>query len=103
MDMCVLIANGKFTARAWRGVLALFCLVLNLAVHAADRGINVQGRVTTNNVAFTGVGKFKFALIEGLNGPALWTHDGTSAGLTHEPTSSINLPVARGIFSTILG
>jgi hypothetical protein len=103
MDMSLLIANGKVTARSWRGIFLLFCLVLNLAANGADRGISVQGRVTTNNVAFTGTGKFKFALIDGLNGPALWTHDGTSAGVSHEPASSINLPVTRGIFSTLLG
>ena len=101
--MCTLFVNGKLTASLCRAVVVFLCFLGIAQSAAADRGISLQGRVTTNNVAFTGIGKFKFALVEGLSGPVLWTHDGTSNPTTFEPTSFINIPVSRGIYSTILG
>jgi photosystem II stability/assembly factor-like uncharacterized protein len=101
--MCALFANGNLTASLRRVVVLCVCWFGIIRADAADRGISLQGRVTTNNVAFSGTGKFKFALVEGLNGPVLWTHDGTSNPTTFEPTGFISIPVARGIYSTILG
>ena len=102
--MCGFFANGKVSVFWRRGFILLFWTLIGISqLDAADRGISLQGRVTTNNVVLTGIGKFKFALVEGLSGPLLWTHDGTSNPVTFEPSSSINIPVSRGIYSTLLG
>jgi formylglycine-generating enzyme required for sulfatase activity len=64
--------------------------------------ISHQGRVTVNGNAFTGTGQFKFALVNVAGDTSYWSNDGSKADGT-EPTASVSLSVARGIFSVNLG
>ncbi len=85
----------------------LFCLLAALAAGPSlaqtALPINVQGRVTTNGVAFTGLGRFKFALVQGNGQALLWSHDGTGALPSFQPSSSLQLNVANGLYSAALG
>src|SRR6188474_1145887 len=83
------------------------CL-LNFALSSALPGAEVpnlishQGRVSVDGVNFDGIGKFKFALIDGPDGKRLWSHDGTT-GDGEPQGSAVELPVTKGLYSVILG
>lgn len=63
-----------------------------------------QGRVTDNGTNFTGIGQFKFALVTRTNSSDVtyWSNDGTSTNGS-EPAAAVNLTVANGLFSAVLG
>lgn len=60
--------------------------------------ITYQGRVTANGTNFTGVGQFKFSLVE--PGPSVtwWSQDGLPT-----PNTIISVPVTNGLFNIALG
>lgn len=62
--------------------------------------VNFQGRVLVNGTNFTGIARFKFAMVNG--GVTYWSHDGTSANGS-APVSSLEIPVAAGLYSVMLG
>lgn len=64
--------------------------------------INHQGVVKVGDVRLDGTGYFRFALIDsgGLN---LWTNDGTQLGTSTMPDTTVDLTVAKGIYSVRLG
>ncbi len=64
--------------------------------------LNYQGRVTSGGVPFEGMGRFKFALVDGLGTHTYWSHDGTGAN-GGEPTSALTIPVIRGLYTVVLG
>jgi len=63
---------------------------------------NYQGRVKVQGSAFTGTGNFKFAIVNNAGDDSLWSNDGTSTG-GGEPTASIAISVADGIFNAMVG
>ena len=71
---------------------------MSVAVSAAVAGspqmISYQGRVLVNGTNFTGVARFKFALVNGA--VTYWSHDGTSVA-GGAPVSSVDVPVAGGL------
>jgi hypothetical protein len=79
-------------------LLAMFCVA-----HAQVPGmITYQGRITSNGTNFTGIGRFKFALLNGANPLiSLWSNDGTPGGA--EPLAFVGLPVTNGLFNVLLG
>lgn len=64
--------------------------------------LNHQGKITVNGTNYTGIGQFKFALVNAAGNATYWSNDGSSTAGT-EPTTAVSLPVARGIFSVNLG
>ena len=81
----------------------VFCLHTPLQA-VWQKGMNFQGRVLSDGLAFNGVGQFKFALVQTSDGTTttLWSHDGTSVGGA-APTSSLSLAVTQGQYSVQLG
>jgi len=64
--------------------------------------VSHQGKITVNGTNYTGVGLFKFALIDAAGDTTYWSNDGSSvAGV--EPAAAISLSVTRGVFSVNLG
>jgi hypothetical protein len=64
--------------------------------------VTYQGRVAVGGTNFTGTGQFKFVLLPDNVTTSLWSHDGTSTAGS-EPTSSLAVPVDRGLFYVALG
>lgn len=87
-----------------RILLALICILAGTeAVRAQALPINIQGRVATNGVAFSGIGRFKFAIIRGNGEALLWSHDGTGTAPGFQPNTSLALTVNRGLYAVLLG
>jgi hypothetical protein len=102
--MCNPVPKGRSLSILLGAFLSIFLFVIPAAARAQNNlPLNVQGRVLTNGVAFNGVGNFKFALVQGIGGPILWTHDGESAGPGSQPTNSVSLNVVKGLYSVMLG
>ena len=64
--------------------------------------INYQGRVSVGGTNFQGSGAFKFALVGPGGTPTFWSNNGTSVNGS-EPSASVALPVANGLYSVQLG
>ncbi len=62
--------------------------------------LNYQGRITAHGTNFTGIGHFKFVLLDAWEN-GLWSNDGTpGAG---EPASAVTIEVNNGLFNVELG
>lgn len=88
-----------------RGSVILLALALSVAgARAADIPpyFTYQGRVAVDGTNFHGTGHFKFALVSADGATSYWSHDLTSTGGS-EPTSSLALPVERGLFYIRIG
>lgn len=91
--------------RTIRTMLIILAAVLMVSVcRAADvpQNINYQGKVSVGASPFTGVGQFKFALVDAAGTTSTWSNNGTSIAGS-EPTAAVSLNVASGIFSVRLG
>ncbi|MBN2508486.1 MAG: hypothetical protein JXQ71_17545 [Verrucomicrobia bacterium] len=64
--------------------------------------IHYQGCLTAGGTNFTGLGYFKFALVNRPGNQTFWSSDGTSLGGA-EPASPVPLLVTGGLFSVLLG
>ena len=85
--------------------LALAAILFTGALHAqVPQLINYQGRVAVDGVNFDGMGRFKFALVNSTVTitTTFWSNDGTSVDGS-EPTDAVSLPVAKGLYSVLLG
>ncbi|HIE10103.1 MAG TPA: right-handed parallel beta-helix repeat-containing protein [Kiritimatiellae bacterium] len=83
------------------GVLGLLCGVGAVAVPTyGDATLNYQGRVTAGGSNYSGMGYFKFRLLDG-TGQGLWGNDGS--GGSNEPASSVAVEVNNGLFNVDLG
>ena len=96
-------------------ILALLFAGLALAAYAATGGsptaggapslVSYQGEVrlaeySGPTVPFSGVGHFKFAVVNAAGDVVYWSNDGTPAG---EPAAAVPLDVSQGLFSVLLG
>ncbi|MEY4245957.1 MAG: hypothetical protein RLZZ245_3542, partial [Verrucomicrobiota bacterium] len=63
--------------------------------------LNHQGRIAVGGVNFTGLGHFKFAILNSSN-LVVWTHDGTGLDGT-EPIQSVPQQVTKGLYAIRLG
>lgn len=71
---------------------------------SASTVVSYQGRVSVNNHPFSGIGYFKFAVVNVDGSTAYWSHDGTGlATAPFTPTSSVALNVSTGLFNVLLG
>lgn len=82
--------------------LTLFALSLREASAQVPQIINYQGKVIAGGTPFTGIGQFKFALVNSDGTTSYWSHDGTSAAGS-APTTAVSLPVANGLYVVPLG
>ena len=64
--------------------------------------LNHQGKVTVNGTNYTGVGQFKFALVNAGGQTTYWSNDGSSSN-GNKPALAVSRSVTRGIFSGNLG
>jgi formylglycine-generating enzyme required for sulfatase activity len=84
-------------------LVAIIFALLAALVHAqVPQLINYQGRVAVGAVNFSGLGRFKFALVNGDGSITYWSNDGTSDGGA-EPTAAVSLTVTNGLYSVLLG
>jgi hypothetical protein len=81
-------------------MLALAVLAGKNQAGAQGTAFTYQGRVTDNGTNFTGIGQFKFALIN--SGMTYWSNDGTSIG-DSQPASAVGVGVTNGLFMVTLG
>ncbi len=80
----------------------IVCLLTSSALAQVPQILNYQGRVVVGTTNFDGTGQFKFALVNSNGIVSFWSNDGTSAAGS-QPTASISLAVARGLYSVLLG
>ena len=85
-------------------LLPLILMMINtLPVQAAaPEHVNYQGSVQVDGVLFNGTGQFKFALVDSTGTTTYWSNDNTSVA-GGEPTASVPLSVAGGLFAVDLG
>jgi len=93
-------------------VLAVAGLLTALAAHpgatpasvalSAPTTLAYQGQVKVNGQLFTGLGQFKFAIVNA-GGLAVWTNDGSALSTTAQPASAVSLNVNAGLFDVLLG
>ncbi len=101
-------SRGAARTSALRGLRILGVLIL-MAQLAAERLsaqvpqiLNYQGRVVVDGTNFTGLGEFKFALVDSAGSTTFWSNDGTSLGGS-EPAKAVPVAVAKGLYSAGLG
>ena len=92
------------------GMLFLLPSVIQVAglgaVSGVPSAINHQGVVTVSGKRFSGLGQFKFAIVDPDTGNNVWTNDGSKVvppDQTGQPDSGVSLTVTDGVYSTILG
>jgi hypothetical protein len=85
---------------------ALIPLLLALTATAVQAQIppmiSYQGRITTGGTNFNGAGQFKFALVNNNGTTTFWSNNQSSSGGS-QPTAHVNLNVANGLYSVLLG
>ena len=88
--------------QTFAGALVALLLLAGVAGVAAAQPsmVSYQGQLNVGGVPFTGTANFKFAIMCGTTSP--WSNDGTSSNGS-QPTGSVTLPVAQGVFSVLLG
>ncbi|HOC69671.1 MAG TPA: hypothetical protein PKO23_12775 [Candidatus Hydrogenedentes bacterium] len=93
-----------------KNTLALRCLVCCIAsmllpVYNASAAIplvvNHQGRISIDDAAFSGVGAFRFALVDSVSGLNLWTNDGSGIGTSQPPVAPVSLVVTNGVYTPV--
>jgi hypothetical protein len=78
-------------------------LTLSLPVSAqVPPVLSYQGRLTEGGANFDGPAQFKFALVNGGGTLTFWSNNNSSSGGA-EPTQSVPLAVAQGLFTVMLG
>lgn len=64
--------------------------------------VSYQGHVLVKRLPFTGIGYFKFSVVNTTGNQTYWSNDG-SASAGGEPTGAVALPVNGGLFEVLLG
>ncbi|HEY76520.1 MAG TPA: hypothetical protein G4O00_10120 [Thermoflexia bacterium] len=64
--------------------------------------VSYQGEVVVDSTPFTGIGYFKFAIVDAAGTTTYWSNDGSSVG-GGEPTAAVSLTVSNGLFNVLLG
>ncbi|HTP07953.1 MAG TPA: YncE family protein [Anaerolineae bacterium] len=68
----------------------------------APTQVSFQGKVTSNGLAYNGVGYFKFAVVNAAGTSSYWSNDNTSTAGS-APTAMVPLNVTSGLFTVLLG
>lgn len=74
----------------------------SVQISGAPPVANYQGRVLVQATPYTGMGYFKFALVNAAGNQTYWSNDGSAAGGS-EPTHAVTLSVSGGLFQVLLG
>lgn len=86
---------------AWAAVASVSSLALpGLAMAAVPARVSYQGELLRNGAPFDGTAQMKFVVFD--EDQTIWSHDGTSTEGS-EPTGSVSVPVAEGVFTVLLG
>jgi hypothetical protein len=86
-----------------RQITVCIAMIAGLSALAQPPGlIDYQGRIAIDDTSYDGVGYFKLAISDAGN-TNVWTHNGTSVGLTTAPSGCLTNAVNSGIFSLMLG
>lgn len=64
--------------------------------------ISYQGQIQDDGAPITGMGHFKFAIVDGTGSTTYWSNDGTSVAGS-EPTNAVPLGINSGMFNVNLG
>ena len=92
----------KSNKTIWLTALAMLATAVT-ALSQVPGIIQYQGRVTSNGTNFTGLGQFKFAIIEtSITGNSQWSNDGSSVNGSGT-TKSVEVSVQDGLFIVGLG
>ena len=73
-----------------------------LSQSGAPQVVSYQGQVTVDGIAYTGIGYFKFAIVNQAGDTTYWSNDGTSSGGS-APTAAVTRTVTAGLFDMLLG
>ena len=90
------------TQRTLRAVLGCLLLVTPALRAQVPQLVSYQGRVIVGATNFDGTGQFRFALVNAAGTTTYWSNDGTSTAGS-QPTASVALTVAKGLYSVLLG
>ena len=79
-----------------------FCLFLTSlsTALAQSQVMTYQGRLSASGTNFSGMGRFKFALVSADLSKTFWNNDGSSG---EESLAAVTLPVDQGLFTAALG
>src|SRR5438094_10646546 len=77
-------------------------LLLPAAQCQVPQAITYQGSLSAGAGPYSGVGLFKFALVNSNSTATFWSNDGSSVGGS-QPNQPITNLVTRGLFSVVLG
>jgi hypothetical protein len=83
--------------------VAGFMAPLTEAAAAIPLVVNHQGRIIVGAIPFSGVGAFRFALVDTVAGTNLWTNDGSMIGTSQRPDVAVDVTVIGGVYSVGLG
>src|SRR5713226_5258910 len=83
-------------------ILAAIVIAPLLAGAQTPQYISFQGRLTSLGADFTGVGQFKFALVNGNGAVTFWSNDGSSLAGS-QPALAVSVGATQGLFSVLLG
>ena len=64
--------------------------------------VSYQGQVIVSGAVYSGIGYFKFAVVDQAGTTTYWSNDGTSTGGS-QPTNAVQLSVNNGLFNVLLG
>lgn len=76
--------------------------VFSFAQSSVPKLLNFQGRVSVSGTPFTGIGQFKFALVDRAGTTTFWSNDASSENGS-QPASGVAVEVKDGIYSVALG
>src|SRR5207244_13447747 len=94
--------SGAVVSTRYLCIAACLALLLPAAHSQVPQAITYQGSLSAGAGPYTGVGLFKFALVNSNGTATLWSNDGSSVG-PRQPNQAITNLVTRGLFTVVLG
>src|SRR6059036_1442161 len=100
--MCSQTNSGALVSPRYLCIAACLALLLPSAHSQVPQAITYQGSLSAGAGPYSGVGLFKFALVNSNSTATFWSNDGSSVGGS-QPNQPITNLVTRGLFSVVLG
>ncbi len=69
---------------------------------AVPEALTHHGRITVDQVNYTGTGQFRFALVNAAGDTTYWSNDGTSSD-GQQPADAVAIDVSNGFYRIVLG
>src|ERR1017187_2734017 len=92
----------SLNAARYLWIAAWLAIAVPAAQSQVPQAITYQGSLTAGAVPYSGVGLFKFALVNSNGTATFWSNDGSSVG-GGQPNQAITNLVTRGLFTVVLG